>query len=106
MENDKQLDLIFMALADRKRRHIIDELCEQACSVGDIAKKCNLRMSATSKHLRILEQAGILYKTKQGRTVYCHMNFDVWKIVAHHIERQAKFWNNRLDELERHLMKV
>ncbi len=106
MENEGKLDRIFAALADRRRRQIVEELSETACTVGELAEKCALGISATSKHIRQLEEAGIIYKTREGRTVHCHMNFDVWKTVASHIARQAKFWTNRLDELETYLRKV
>ena len=106
MENDDQLDLIFTALAERKRRRIMEELSEHPRTVGHIAEACGLRISAASKHISLLEDAGILYKSKRGRTVYCHINFDIWRLVAGHIAMHARFWNNRLDALERHIQEM
>ncbi|MDV7339739.1 metalloregulator ArsR/SmtB family transcription factor [Terasakiella sp. A23] len=106
MENENQLDLIFAALADQRRRQIVEDVSEGARSVGEIAARLDLKVSAASKHIAQLEEAGIIYKTRQGRTIYCHINFDVWKIVAAHIARQASFWNNRLNELDAFLSKV
>ena len=106
MENEKQLDRIFFALSDGKRRQMVEELSEHALPVGDIAQLCDLKMSAASKHLRHLEEAGIVYKSKRGRTVYCHMNFEVWQEVASYIAMHARFWSNRLNALEAHLEKV
>ncbi len=99
-ENDKRLDLIFFALSDVRRRAIVEELSEDKKLVSELAKTSSLSMSAISKHLSLLEQAEIIYKTKQGRHVYCHLNFDIWKEVIKYINMQAKFWNNRLNELE------
>jgi len=76
METNERLDKIFFALAD---------------------------LGAISKHLTLLESAELIYKTRQGRYVYCHMNFDIWKEVASYISMQARFWNNRLDELEQYI---
>lgn len=100
METNKRLDLIFFALADSRRRAILEELSEDKKSVSELANNFSLTLGAISKHLSLLQEADLIYKTKQGRQVFCHMNFDIWKEVASYISMQAKFWNNRLDELD------
>ncbi len=100
MENEKQLDSIFFALSDSKRRSILTELAEESKSVGDLARSFDLTMGAVSKNINILHNAELIYKTKRGRQVYCHMNFDIWREVAKFIAMQARFWDRRLDELE------
>lgn len=63
-------------------------------------------MSATSKHLAALEAAGLVVKIRQGREMVCHMNFDVWRIVAGYIAIHTEFWAGRLNELEAYLRNV
>ncbi|WP_025896669.1 ArsR/SmtB family transcription factor [Kordiimonas gwangyangensis] len=103
MENDDQLDQVFMALADRRRRAMLAELAAGPRSIGELAALGNWRMSAASKNIAVLEAAGLVFKARRGREVICHMNFDVWRTVAGYIARHAKFWAGRLDELESYI---
>ena len=103
MENDEKLDRIFFALSDRRRRCILEELSENQRTVGELAETLSMALSAVSKHIALLEKAGLIYKTKQGRTVYCHMSFDVWKEVTMYVGMHLKFWGARLDELEKYV---
>ena len=103
MENDERLDRIFFALSDSRRRCILEELSENQRTVGELAEDLSMALSAISKHISLLEKAGLIYKTKQGRTVYCHMNFDIWKEVTMYVGLHLKFWGARLDELEKYV---
>ena len=100
MESDERLDRIFFALSDSRRRCIVEELSESQRTVGELAEKLSMAVSAVSKHIALLENAGLIYKTKHGRTVQCHMNFDIWKDVAMYVGLHLKFWSARLDELD------
>ena len=91
---------MFFALSDQRRRRILEELSENPQTVGNLAENLSMAISATSKHVAVLETAGLIYKTKRGRTVYCHMNFDSWKEVTMYVGLHLKFWSARLDELE------
>ncbi|MBT4046118.1 MAG: winged helix-turn-helix transcriptional regulator [Rhodospirillaceae bacterium] len=97
------MDRIFFALSDAKRRSILTELSEESKSVGELANSFDLTMGAVSKNIIILEKAGLIHKSKRGRQVYCHMNFDIWRIVAKFIAMQTKFWERRLNELESYI---
>jgi len=103
MENEKELDRIFFALSDNKRRLILTELSEDAKTVGELADSFDLTVGAVSKHITVLRNAGLIYKHKRGRQVYCHMNFDIWRTVARFIAMQTKFWERRLSELETYI---
>ncbi len=103
MESEYQLDSIFFALSDSKRRLILTELSEESKTVGDLASRFDLTMGAVSKNIKILENAELIYKSKRGRQVYCHMNFDIWRKVARFIAMQTKFWELRLNELESYI---
>lgn len=103
MENDEHLDAVFYALADRRRRQLLAELAAQPKPVSVLAAALGLKVSAMSKHISVLEAAGLIGKTRRGRKIYCHLNFDVWRVVAEYIAMHAKFWGGRLDELESYL---
>lgn len=103
MENNENLDAIFFALADSKRRAILTFLSEGSKSVGEIAVNFDLTMGAISKNIKILETAQLIHKSKRGRFVYCHMNFEIWRDVAKFIAMHARFWGSRLDELDAYI---
>lgn len=103
MENDERLDAIFFALSDRRRRLLLAELAAGPKSVGELALIVGMKLSATSKHIAILESGNLLFKSRDKREVYCHLNFDIWQEMANYIAMHAKFWSGRIDELEAHL---
>lgn len=103
METDDQLDAVFLALSDRRRRRMLAKLSAGPRAVTELAALVQLKLSATSKHVAALEAADLLFKTRRGREVYCHLNFDVWRVVASYVAMHAKFWAGRLDELEAYL---
>lgn len=103
MENDDRLDAIFFALSDRRRRLLLAELAAGPRPVSELALTIGMKLSATSKHIAILDAGNLLFKTRLKREVYCHLNFDVWQEVANYIAMHAKFWSGRIDELEVHL---
>jgi DNA-binding transcriptional ArsR family regulator len=103
METEEQLDAIFFALSDSRRRMLLAELAVGPKSVNQLALTGGMKLSAASKHIAALEVARLLYKTRHGREVYCQLNVDVWRAVASYIAMHEKFWAGRLDELEAHL---
>lgn len=103
METEVRLDAIFFALSDSRRRLLLAELAAGPKSVNQLAGLAGMKLSAASKHISALEVATLLYKTRNGREIYCHLNFDVWSEVANYIAMHATFWAGRLDELEAHL---
>lgn len=102
METDDRLDAIFFALADRRRRRLLSLLVAGPKTVNQLAALAGMKLSATSKHLAALAVANLLHKTREGRKIFCHLNFDVWREVSHYIAMQESFWTGRLDELEAH----
>ena len=103
METEERLDVVFFALSDRRRRLLLAELAAGPKPVSQLAATAGMKLSAASKHIAALEAGNLLYKTRHGREVYCHLNFDVWREVASYIAMHAKFWSGRLDELDAHL---
>lgn len=103
MENDAKLDAVFFALSDGRRRLLLAELAVGPRSISQLATTTGMKISATSKHITILEAGDLLFKTRKSREVYCHLNFEVWREVASYISMHASFWSGRIDELEIHL---
>ena len=103
MENDTQLDAIFYALADRRRRALLAELASGPKTVSQLAALLEMNISATSKHISWFEQAQLLLKIRRGRELYCHVNFATWQHLANYIAMHAQFWSGRLDELDTYL---
>ena len=103
MEIDTRLDAVFFALSDSRRRWLLAELAAGPKSVSDLAATAGMKMSSASKHIAVLEAGHLLYKTRLGRHLYCHLNFDVWREVTSYVAMHAQFWAGRLDELEAHL---
>ena len=101
MVNSSPLDTVFAALADPTRRRIVERLARKRLSVGEIAGEFPLTQPAISKHVRILEESGLLKREIVGRTHYCTLSPAAMDSAARWIERQRKFWNETLDRLER-----
>ena len=103
MTQDDRWDLIFLALSDRTRRRILDLIAKDSLCVTDIASGFDMSLNAISKHLMVLEKAGLLVRTKDGRIHNCRMNpkplEEIRDLVAHY----SKFWEKQLDGLEAYL---
>lgn len=99
----QQLDLAFGALAHPIRRGILARLATGEATVSELAKPFKVSAPAISKHMRILEDAGLLSRRKQGREHRCRLEAKRLRVAESWIERHRKFWNERLDALERYL---
>jgi DNA-binding transcriptional ArsR family regulator len=101
--NQRPLDLAFGALAHPIRRGILARLATGDATVAELAKPFKVSAPAISKHMRILENAGLLSRRKLGREHRCRLEQRRMKEAEQWIERQRAFWNDRLDALERYL---
>ena len=101
MVNSYPLDAIFSALGDPTRRRIVERLARKRLTVGEIASEFPMSQPAISKHVRILEDSGLLTREIVGRTHYCTLSPLAMDSAARWIERQRKYWNDTLDRLER-----
>lgn len=97
------LDATFAALADPTRRSIVARLGEadpaQGVSVGELAEPFDMSAPAISKHLRVLERAGMLTQQRDGRVRRCRLDPKPINEAARWIEHHRAFWNNQLDAL-------
>ena len=101
--SQQHLDRAFGALAHPIRRGILARLASGEATVSELAKPFTVSAPAISKHLRILEDAGLLSRRKQGREHRCRLEAQRMQEAERWLERQRQFWNERLDALERYL---
>lgn len=98
-----QLDLTFAALSDPTRREILTALASGDSTVGDLARPFRISRPAISKHLRVLEHAGLVQRTKDGRISRCALDARPMRDAAEWVERYRAFWEGRLDALARYV---
>ncbi|HVC09981.1 MAG TPA: metalloregulator ArsR/SmtB family transcription factor [Elusimicrobiota bacterium] len=101
--NGHRLDLSFSALSHPIRRGILARLASGEATVAELARPHRVSAPAISKHLRILEQAGLMSRRKQGREHFCRLEAERMKEAQTWIESQRALWNARLDALEKYL---
>jgi DNA-binding transcriptional ArsR family regulator len=95
-----RLDGAFFALSNPSRRAIIARLSRGSARVTEIAEPFDMSLNAVSKHLKVLEQAGLVRRSRQGRDHIIEFNAVPLRQVAHWVHIYERFWNQRLDNLE------
>jgi DNA-binding transcriptional ArsR family regulator len=101
--NSTTLDRTFGALADPTRRAILARLTAGEATVGELAEPFAVSRPAISKHLRVLEAAGLVHRTREGRLSRCALDADPMRDAAEWVERYRAFWEGQLDALSRYL---
>lgn len=100
--DDDQLDLVFGALADRTRRAILAQLAENDANVGDLTALFTMSQPAVSRHLKVLEQAGLVSRTRHGTMRLSHLEAEPLKQATGWLGSYREYWQAsyaRLDEL-------
>jgi len=97
---DNRLDTVFHALADPTRRGMLAQLALGETSVGELAEPYRMSLAGASKHVKVLEQAGLVARKKVGRTHWCSLNAGPLEDAERWLRQWEKFWNVRLDRLE------
>lgn len=97
------LDSVFSALGDATRRAILAQLAEGDSRVTELARPHDMSLPAVSKHLRVLEQAGLVKKQKDGRVIRCSLDPAALKTAADWVDQYRRFWDERFDQLARYL---
>jgi DNA-binding transcriptional ArsR family regulator len=104
VNNSAALDATFAALSDATRRAILARLAETPdATVGELARPFAMSLPAVSKHLRVLEDAGLLARRREGREHHCRVVAEPMKTASEWISRYEKFWEGRLEALARYL---
>ncbi len=98
-----QLSATFAALADPTRRAILARLVSGECSVSELAEPFDMSMPAVSKHLRVLERAGLIARRREAQWRHCRIEAAPLKEVANWTERYRHIWESRLDRLDTYL---
>jgi DNA-binding transcriptional ArsR family regulator len=96
-----RLDAVFAALADPTRRAIIERLSRGEARVTDVAEPFPMSLNAVSKHIRVLEASGVVERHRQGRDHILSINTSSLDEVDGWIERTRRYWEKRLDAMER-----
>ena len=102
----ESLDAVFSALGDPTRRAILAQLVEGETRVTELAEPHSMSLPAISKHIRVLETAGLVTKQKAGRVVRCSLNAEPLKDAADWVGHYRRFWDDQLGRLERYLEHV
>jgi DNA-binding transcriptional ArsR family regulator len=97
------LDLTFGALSDPTRRSIIATLAAAPQTIATLAEPLPMSLVAVSKHITVLEKAGLLTRTRAGRAQVCALRSDPLAGAADWIDTYRRFWTDRVDSLERYL---
>jgi DNA-binding transcriptional ArsR family regulator len=100
------LSATFAALADPTRRAILARLLTGEASVSELAEPFDMSMPAVSKHLRVLERAGLIARRRDAQFRHCRIEPGPLKDVAQWMERYRKVWEGRLDRLDAYLQQM
>ena len=99
LPNPQVLDGIFRALGDRTRRDMLHRLSGGERTITELADPCDMSFAAASKHVRVLERAGLVRRTVRGRTHYCRLEARPLARAQAWLTFYQRFWNERLDAL-------
>src|ERR1700681_331145 len=100
------LSTTFAALADPTRRAILANLLLGECSVGELARPFAMSMPAVSKHLRVLERAGLITQRRDAQWRRCQIQAGPLKEVSDWTERYRQVWEERLDRLDEYVQQL
>ena len=101
-----RLDAVFSALADPTRRAIIERLSRSEARVTELAEPFPMSLNAVSKHIRVLEASGVVARRRKGRDHILSINARSLDEVDGWIEQTRRYWEQRLDAMERLLLEL
>lgn len=101
-----QLDATFAALADPTRRAILKQLAKGERSVTELAKPFEMSLPAISKHLKVLERAGLIARGRDAQYRPCTLNPKPLKQAAKWVDQYSHFWSESFDRLDAYLAEV
>jgi DNA-binding transcriptional ArsR family regulator len=103
---DDDLDSMFAALADPTRRAIVAHLAEGDRTVNELAEPFAISKQAVSKHIQVLERAGLVSRRRERQRRPCHLEVNRLAPAADWISRYREIWTDRFDKLQLHLQRV
>jgi DNA-binding transcriptional ArsR family regulator len=106
MTRAENLDATFAALADPTRRAILARLAQGDANVGELAKPFEMSQPAISKHLKVLERAGLISRSREAQSRPCHLEAKRLREATEWIERYRRFWDASFDRLDALLIEL
>jgi DNA-binding transcriptional ArsR family regulator len=100
---EQRLDAIFGALSDRTRRELLRRLAGGSATVSELARPFQMSLPAVSKHLRVLERAGLVRRQVEGRSHHCWLMSEPLADAESWIAHYRRFWEETLDSFSDHL---
>jgi DNA-binding transcriptional ArsR family regulator len=97
---------VFQAIADPTRREIINILATQSLNLNSVAENFDVSRPAISKHIKILEECGLVVVFQQGRERYCEAKLEKLNEVSDWVEQYRKIWESRFDALDEYLQQL
>jgi DNA-binding transcriptional ArsR family regulator len=101
--DEAQLDATFAALADGTRRQILARLAHGEATVNELAEPFAMSLPAVSKHLKVLERAGLISRGRNGQFRPCRLEAERLDVATDWIEDNRRIWTERFDKLSAHL---
>lgn len=105
-KHDPDLSLLFHALADPTRRAILTRLAAGPAPVTELAGPTGLRLPTVMRHLSVLEEAGLIATSKEGRVRSCAIVPEALAPMQGWLDEQRAIWNSRLDRLDAYVLKL
>lgn len=99
MNESDQLDAAFAALANPTRRAILARLATGQATVNEIAEPFDMTLPAVSKHIRVLEDAGLIERGRKAQYRPCTLNTEPLKVIAHWTDQYRHIWEDRFDAM-------
>jgi DNA-binding transcriptional ArsR family regulator len=103
MRPEQVLDRVFAALADATRREVVQRLMRGPATVTELAQPHGMSLPGFMKHLRVLEEAGLVSRSKEGRVVSCEFAAEPMRQASIWLAQHEQFWQRRFDALGRYL---
>ena len=100
------LEQTFAALANKTRLAILDMLAQGEATVSELAKPFNMSLPAISKHIKVLEKAGLITQFKQAQFRRCRLNPQTLQEVAKWTEQYRDIWENRFDQMDQYVEQI
>jgi DNA-binding transcriptional ArsR family regulator len=93
---------VMTALSHPSRREILRRLSAAPARFTDVARPLDVSLNAVTKHLKLLERAGLIEREKRGREVFISLRPEPLQLVSSWVHEYERFWNKKLDQFERH----
>jgi DNA-binding transcriptional ArsR family regulator len=103
---DDDLSAMFAALADPTRRSIVARLAHGDATVNELTEPFSLTQQAISKHVKVLEQAGLISRSRAAQSRTCHLEPERLDLAVEWIARHRQVWAERFDRLDAHVERL